>query len=205
MPLPMVTCLRQLKVQVLTKHSAAIWSAEYAALWFAPHCNNMLQSSPAVRTPLRLSHHASVDASQGAVLQVTSARELLAAIDAGQQRRHVSSTQMNRESSRSHLVMSVIIEATNLQTQNVTKGKLSFVDLAGSERRASLPSLHAPGLGHPPWPAWRALLAGSSRTHSMLCSLQSVWRLCAFAGSSSVLQTRAFFSIRPTLHHRPPD
>lgn len=30
--------------------------------------------------------------------------------------------------------MSVIIEATNLQTQNVTKGKLSFVDLAGSER-----------------------------------------------------------------------
>ena len=67
---------------------------------------------------------------------MTSARELLAVIDAGQQRRHVSSTQMNRESSRSHLVMSVIIEATNLQTQNVTKGKLSFVDLAGSERCA---------------------------------------------------------------------
>ena len=41
---------------------------------------------------------------------------------------------MNRESSRSHLIMSVLIEATNLQTQNVTKGKLSFVDLAGSER-----------------------------------------------------------------------
>lgn len=32
--------------------------------------------------------------------------------------------------------MSVIIEATNLQTQNVTRGKLSFVDLAGSERYA---------------------------------------------------------------------
>ena len=30
--------------------------------------------------------------------------------------------------------MSIIIEATNLQTQNVTRGKLSFVDLAGSER-----------------------------------------------------------------------
>jgi hypothetical protein len=68
------------------------------------------------------------------VMQVTSARELLATIEKGQQRRHVSSTQMNRESSRSHLIMSVIIEATNLQTQNVTKGKLSFVDLAGSER-----------------------------------------------------------------------
>ena len=54
----------------------------------------------------------------------------------GQTQRHVSSTQMNQESSRSHLIMSVIIEATNLQTQNVTRGKLSFVDLAGSERCA---------------------------------------------------------------------
>jgi hypothetical protein len=67
----------------------------------------------------------------------------MAAIDAGQLRRHVSSTQMNRESSRSHLVMSVIIEATNLQTQNVTKGKLSFVDLAGSERCGAGPPLLA--------------------------------------------------------------
>lgn len=61
-------------------------------------------------------------------------RELLAAIEAGQQRRHVASTQMNRESSRSHLIISILIEATNLQTQSVAKGKLSFVDLAGSER-----------------------------------------------------------------------
>ena len=42
--------------------------------------------------------------------------------------------QMNRESSRSHLIISIVVESTNLQTQNVTKGKLSFVDLAGSER-----------------------------------------------------------------------
>ena len=43
---------------------------------------------------------------------------------------------MNRESSRSHLIMTVCIEATNLQTQTVSRGKLSFVDLAGSERCA---------------------------------------------------------------------
>lgn len=43
---------------------------------------------------------------------------------------------MNRESSRSHLIISIVVESTNLQTQNVTKGKLSFVDLAGSERCA---------------------------------------------------------------------
>ena len=68
------------------------------------------------------------------VVEVHSVRELMDTIEAGQKRRHVSSTQMNRESSRSHLIISVMIETTNLQTQGVSRGKLSFVDLAGSER-----------------------------------------------------------------------
>jgi len=68
------------------------------------------------------------------LIPVSSHRELMAVIDGGLKRRHVAGTQMNRESSRSHLVMSVVIEAVNLQTQIATKGKLSFVDLAGSER-----------------------------------------------------------------------
>ena len=68
------------------------------------------------------------------VVEVRSVRELMDTIEAGQKRRHVSSTQMNRESSRSHLIISVMIETTNLQTQGVSRGKLSFVDLAGSER-----------------------------------------------------------------------
>ncbi|GMH43362.1 hypothetical protein BSKO_11284 [Bryopsis sp. KO-2023] len=67
-------------------------------------------------------------------VEVTSPSQAMDAIEFGQQRRHVSSTQMNRESSRSHLIMSFVIESTNLQTQAVTRGKLSFVDLAGSER-----------------------------------------------------------------------
>ena len=67
-------------------------------------------------------------------IEVTSARQLMATIEEGQKRRHVSSTQMNRESSRSHLIITVLIETTNLQTQAVARGKLSFVDLAGSER-----------------------------------------------------------------------
>lgn len=45
--------------------------------------------------------------------------------------------QMNKDSSRSHLIMTICIEATNLQTQAVSRGKLSFVDLAGSERWAA--------------------------------------------------------------------
>ena len=68
------------------------------------------------------------------VVEVTSARELMDTLEEGQKRRHVSSTQMNRESSRSHLIMTVCVETTNLQTQSVSRGKLSFVDLAGSER-----------------------------------------------------------------------
>eukprot|EP00204_Picochlorum_oklahomense_P000034 CAMPEP_0118798274 /NCGR_PEP_ID=MMETSP1161-20130426/689_1 /TAXON_ID=249345 /ORGANISM="Picochlorum oklahomensis, Strain CCMP2329" /LENGTH=1157 /DNA_ID=CAMNT_0006725649 /DNA_START=176 /DNA_END=3649 /DNA_ORIENTATION=+ len=68
------------------------------------------------------------------IVEVHSVRELMDTIEAGQKRRHVSSTQMNRESSRSHLIISVMIETTNLQTQGVSRGKLSFVDLAGSER-----------------------------------------------------------------------
>lgn len=68
------------------------------------------------------------------VVPVASAAELMHVVEEGLAKRHVSSTQMNRESSRSHLVISVLIEATNLQTQAVTRGKLSFVDLAGSER-----------------------------------------------------------------------
>lgn len=47
---------------------------------------------------------------------------------------HPPTPQMNRESSRSHLIITVCIESTNLQTQSVARGKLSFVDLAGSER-----------------------------------------------------------------------
>ena len=43
---------------------------------------------------------------------------------------------MNAESSRSHLVIGIIIESTNKVTGQVTKGKLSLVDLAGSERAA---------------------------------------------------------------------
>ncbi|KAL4451514.1 hypothetical protein ABPG75_007176 [Micractinium tetrahymenae] len=65
---------------------------------------------------------------------ITSARELMDVIESGLARRRVASTQMNRESSRSHLIITVCIESTNLQTQNVARGKLSFVDLAGSER-----------------------------------------------------------------------
>ena len=41
---------------------------------------------------------------------------------------------MNAGSSRSHLVVSMLLETTNKQTGKVAVGKLSLIDLAGSER-----------------------------------------------------------------------
>ena len=41
---------------------------------------------------------------------------------------------MNDASSRSHLIFSIIVDSTNVNTNVRTIGKLSFVDLAGSEK-----------------------------------------------------------------------
>ncbi|KAK8996206.1 hypothetical protein V6N11_076453 [Hibiscus sabdariffa] len=68
------------------------------------------------------------------VIPISTFEELQSIIQRGSERRHTSGTQMNEESSRSHLILSVVIESTNRQTQSVARGKLSFVDLAGSER-----------------------------------------------------------------------
>ncbi|XP_059435975.1 kinesin-like protein KIN-14E isoform X2 [Corylus avellana] len=68
------------------------------------------------------------------VVSISTFEELLSIIQSGFEQRHTSGTQMNEESSRSHLILSIVIESTNLQTRSVVRGKLSFVDLAGSER-----------------------------------------------------------------------
>ncbi|KAL0643368.1 hypothetical protein Bca4012_041658 [Brassica carinata] len=67
-------------------------------------------------------------------IPISTLEELRMIIERGSERRHVSGTNMNEESSRSHLILSVVIESIDLQTQSVARGKLSFVDLAGSER-----------------------------------------------------------------------
>ncbi|EDO37229.1 predicted protein, partial [Nematostella vectensis] len=74
---------------------------------------------------------------QGSVmLESHSKEELWSIFERGSENRHVASTKMNAESSRSHLILGIIIESTNLVSGAVIKGKLSLVDLAGSERAA---------------------------------------------------------------------
>ena len=72
---------------------------------------------------------------EGATVRAcATADDLMVAIEDGSKGRKVASTLMNSESSRSHLVMGIILSVTNLVTNVTTVGKLSLVDLAGSER-----------------------------------------------------------------------
>mmetsp|Transcript_48754 Transcript_48754/g.75929 ORF Transcript_48754/g.75929 Transcript_48754/m.75929 type:complete len:1265 (-) Transcript_48754:1-3795(-) len=66
--------------------------------------------------------------------EMGSSQELLQCISEGQDRRHVAATKMNADSSRSHLIVILIVESTNKTTKQVTTGKLTLCDLAGSER-----------------------------------------------------------------------
>lgn len=70
------------------------------------------------------------------VESVDSVETLQSVFDRGATNRKVSSTKMNAESSRSHLILSILLEVTNKTTGAVNKGKFSLIDLAGSERFA---------------------------------------------------------------------
>lgn len=62
---------------------------------------------------------------QNAVIkEVNSVESLQSVFDEGSKNRHVASTKMNAESSRSHLVIGIVIETTNLTTGAVLRGKV---------------------------------------------------------------------------------
>ncbi|KTG44547.1 hypothetical protein cypCar_00006709, partial [Cyprinus carpio] len=68
--------------------------------------------------------------------EAASSGELFALFEQGCANRHIAATKMNVESSRSHLIVGIMIESRNLTNGSVSFGKLSLVDLAGSERAA---------------------------------------------------------------------
>lgn len=74
---------------------------------------------------------------KGVTMKECATEEAATALfDAGNSARHVGSTNMNAESSRSHLVFALQLTCVNRQTRKTTSGKLSLIDLAGSERVA---------------------------------------------------------------------
>ena len=60
--------------------------------------------------------------------------EVMALIAEGKQNRHISVTNMNEHSSRSHSVFLINVKQENEETQKQLTGKLYLVDLAGSEK-----------------------------------------------------------------------
>ncbi|KAL0979662.1 hypothetical protein UPYG_G00187930 [Umbra pygmaea] len=68
--------------------------------------------------------------------EASSAGELFAMFQQACANRHITATKMNVESSRSHLIVGIMLESRNLTNGSVSFGKLSLVDLAGSERAA---------------------------------------------------------------------
>nr|XP_061823989.1 kinesin-like protein KIF15 isoform X2 [Nerophis lumbriciformis] len=75
---------------------------------------------------------------EGAVEKyVNSAAEAYQVLSCGWRNRRVSSTSMNRESSRSHAVFTMILESKDSinEVVNIRTSQLNLVDLAGSERQ----------------------------------------------------------------------
>ena len=58
------------------------------------------------------------------VLSISTYDEVKNVIQSGLEQGHIAGTQMNAESSRSHVILSIFIESTNLQIQSVGRGKV---------------------------------------------------------------------------------
>uniref|UniRef100_S4RGV8 Kinesin motor domain-containing protein n=1 Tax=Petromyzon marinus TaxID=7757 RepID=S4RGV8_PETMA len=65
---------------------------------------------------------------------VSSPEEVMDIVDEGKSNRHVSVTNMNEHSSRSHCVFLISVKQENILTETKLSGKLYLVDLAGSEK-----------------------------------------------------------------------
>lgn len=71
------------------------------------------------------------------VVECTSIHDLIAVLHEGIKNRHQGSHELNKDSSRSHSILTVylISQTENEEGHSYKKyGKISFVDLAGSER-----------------------------------------------------------------------
>eukprot|EP00814_Leptocylindrus_danicus_P018615 CAMPEP_0116026856 /NCGR_PEP_ID=MMETSP0321-20121206/14189_1 /TAXON_ID=163516 /ORGANISM="Leptocylindrus danicus var. danicus, Strain B650" /LENGTH=1348 /DNA_ID=CAMNT_0003499913 /DNA_START=1792 /DNA_END=5838 /DNA_ORIENTATION=- len=66
--------------------------------------------------------------------EASSVADLLELFKRGSLSRTTSSTKMNADSSRSHLITSIVTSVINKRTGRIVQGKLTLVDLAGSER-----------------------------------------------------------------------
>ncbi|XP_056138323.1 kinesin-like protein KIFC3 [Lampris incognitus] len=67
-------------------------------------------------------------------IQVQTEEDILNVMETGEKNRKIASTKMNIESSRSHLVLTLVVEGTDSVSGVTSRGTLTLCDLAGSER-----------------------------------------------------------------------
>lgn len=67
-------------------------------------------------------------------VDVRCAADMKSLFEAGVKKRTTATTRCNINSSRSHLIFTVLLERVNVITGSRTKSKITFIDLAGSER-----------------------------------------------------------------------
>ena len=101
-------------------------------LWMAKHKKKDLGKEP--KLSIKKDAKGMVFVKGIEIAEANSAEELMELFNTGNGARHVGATKMNAESSRSHLVFSIIIENHDHTTGKTNVGKLTLVDLAGSER-----------------------------------------------------------------------
>lgn len=72
------------------------------------------------------------------VVECTTLEDIVTVVTEGHRNRHIGSTALNKDSSRSHSLLTVSVESQRLDATDghstVRYGKVVFVDLAGSER-----------------------------------------------------------------------
>ncbi|CAG9460372.1 unnamed protein product [Pedinophyceae sp. YPF-701] len=88
----------------------------------------------ASRLPIRKAHKSGQNVPDATRVVVSSTEDVAVVMAAGEGARSFGETRMNERSSRSHCVVMVIVEGTNLVSNATSHACLNLIDLAGSER-----------------------------------------------------------------------
>lgn len=91
------------------------------------------QDSTSPTKPLRRTHTTS-DVCPCVQVDVDNADDVVRLMAQGASQRATSETKMNDRSSRSHQILTVIVDGFNTVTKSASHGCLHLIDLAGSER-----------------------------------------------------------------------
>lgn len=97
------------------------------------HKSRVTPSGKSHKLEVKKDSNGSVVITNSVIIHCDTPDKMLEVYRAGEKNRHQRATGMNPDSSRSHLVFTVHISATNKKSGDVLQGKLSLVDLAGSE------------------------------------------------------------------------